>query len=139
MTVTIDLGPELEGELRDQAAREGLDANSLIVNALRQHLRQRRRAAPRPSKKETELLLKINAGLPEETWRRYHALVDRRKAETLTQGEHTELIYLSKSGGGRQRAPYRASHGTRRTPPDDPGSRDGVTGHFAAPLCLRRR
>ena len=95
MTVTIDLGPELEGELRDQAAREGLDAGGFILNTVRERLRQRRPAAPRLSKKETELLLKINAGLPEETWRRHRALDKKRRAETLTPEEHAELLELN--------------------------------------------
>ena len=94
MTLTIDLTPELETELRDEAAKEGLDPNGFALNALQECLRRNRRA-PRFSRQESELLLKINAGLPEETWERYHALVARRKAETLTPEEHAELIQLT--------------------------------------------
>ena len=95
MTVTIDLGPELEAGLRDEAAREGMDASGFILNTLKPRLRRTRRGETHLSKRESELLLKINAGLPETTWERYHALVARRKAETLTPEEHAELILLS--------------------------------------------
>jgi hypothetical protein len=44
---------------------------------------------------EADLLQKINQGLPPEVWERYHQLVAKRRAETLTPSEHTELIRLS--------------------------------------------
>ncbi len=43
---------------------------------------------------ETELLLKINQGLPFDTQKRYDGLVAKRKAETLTLDEHQELLGL---------------------------------------------
>lgn len=95
MTLTIDLTPEMERKLWDEAAREGMDPKGFILNTLQERLGQNRRATPHLSQEETELLLQINAGLPEETWQRYHALVARRKAETLTAAEHSELIALS--------------------------------------------
>jgi hypothetical protein len=49
----------------------------------------------RLSEEESVLLRKINAGLPEGTWDRYHALRDKLEAETLTNDEHREQICLS--------------------------------------------
>jgi hypothetical protein len=37
----------------------------------------------------------IGHGLPAETWERYHELVGRRRAETLTPDEQEVLIALS--------------------------------------------
>ena len=41
---------------------------------------------------KTELLLKINQGLPFDTQKRYDELVAKRKAETLAPDEHQELL-----------------------------------------------
>ena len=95
MTVTIDLTPELETELRDEATREGTDLSVLILNTLRQRRPGNRHIVPHLSKEESELLLKINAGLPEETWKRHHILDGRRQAETLTPEEHAELLQIN--------------------------------------------
>ena len=44
---------------------------------------------------ESELLQKINQSIPVETKDRYDALITKRKAETLTPQEHTELVQLT--------------------------------------------
>jgi hypothetical protein len=49
------------------------------------------RDAPRLSATETELLLRINRGLPEDRWQRYEELIGKRRAETLTAAELAEL------------------------------------------------
>lgn len=97
MTMTIDLPPELETSLRDEAAKEGLAADRFVIDTLRERLFQNhiKQDMPRLSKAESEMMQRINQGLPEETWRRYHALVAERKAETLTPEQHRELIALS--------------------------------------------
>ena len=56
---------------------------------------QRRRSVPHLPPEETHLLSKINLGLSPAEWERYHTLVARRKAETLTPDEQIELIALS--------------------------------------------
>ncbi|MEW5986222.1 MAG: STAS/SEC14 domain-containing protein [Chloroflexota bacterium] len=55
---------------------------------------QAQRKAPGLPHNETELLLKINRGLPAEMQRRYDELVARRKAETITPDELQELLRL---------------------------------------------
>jgi hypothetical protein len=47
------------------------------------------------SKKESQLLENINAGLSQETWQRYRALIEKRRDENLTSDEHKELIQIS--------------------------------------------
>ena len=96
MALTIELHPELEARLREEAARAGQDPDSLVRDALEQWLRlaQSARADALP-RKETELLLAINQGLAPELWQRYHELIAKRRAETLTPDERTHLIELS--------------------------------------------
>jgi hypothetical protein len=53
-----------------------------------------KRKSPGLSKKETELLLKINKELPVKTQKRFDELNKKRQAETLTPSEHKELLSL---------------------------------------------
>jgi hypothetical protein len=96
MTITIHITPELESQLREQATQQGLDASEYIVSALQEHLREAKiRRAPHVSETEAQLLQHINQGLPAELWQRYNALLDKRRAETLTPDEQAALIALS--------------------------------------------
>jgi hypothetical protein len=98
MTITLEIAPELERQIRQEAARVDLAPEAYIVEAVQERLtrtRPRRRHAQRLSSEEVRLLSKINLGLSPNEWERYHALVARRKAETLTSDEQTELIALS--------------------------------------------
>ena len=52
------------------------------------------RRAPRLSQRESELLTKINRGLPINVQTRLNALIAKRQAETLTPNEHKELLRL---------------------------------------------
>jgi hypothetical protein len=56
---------------------------------------QARRKAPSLPKDESELLLKINQGLPASIQKRFNELVAKRQAETLTPDEHQELLDLT--------------------------------------------
>jgi|SRR4051812_10010994 hypothetical protein len=53
-----------------------------------------RRRSPSLSRKETELLQKINQGLPGEMQQRLNLLTTKRRAETLMPEEHQELLGL---------------------------------------------
>lgn len=53
------------------------------------------RSAPSLPPRESELLLKINRGLPEREARRYQELIGKRQAGTLTSEEHGELLQLT--------------------------------------------
>jgi hypothetical protein len=56
---------------------------------------QAQRKAPYLTKIETELLLKINQGLPPDVQTRFDTLVAKRQTETLTSEEHQELLNLT--------------------------------------------
>lgn len=94
MTLTIDLKPELEARLKDEASRAGTDAGEYVVRTLEQCLLESQpdgvSATP-----ESDLLQEINKGLPEETWEQYHALISKRRDETLTRDEQALLIQIS--------------------------------------------
>ena len=53
--------------------------------------RTARRLAPLLDRQESELMEKINEGLPDETEDRYRELIAARQAETLTSAEMAEL------------------------------------------------
>ena len=52
------------------------------------------RTAPHLPQRESELLLRINQGLPDDAWR-YRDLIFRRRAGTLSSEEHEELLRLT--------------------------------------------
>lgn len=93
--MTIDLPPELETLLCDEAAKEGLATDRFVIDTLRERLSQRAaQTAPHFSRAEAELMQRINEGLPVETWRQYHALIAKREAGTLTADEQQVLVGL---------------------------------------------
>ena len=94
MTITLELTPELEAQLRAEAKRADLDESEYVLHTLEERLRLARQAAPL-STRETELLQHINLGLSEASWQRYHELIAKHRAETLTPVEQQELIGLS--------------------------------------------
>lgn len=53
------------------------------------------RLAAHLSQDETALLLRIGRGLPPDTRRRYDELMAKRRAESLSAGEHAELMRLT--------------------------------------------
>jgi len=53
------------------------------------------RTAPHLPQRESELLLKINQGLPDDVARRYRDLIARRRAGVLHPEEHAELLRLT--------------------------------------------
>ena len=96
MALTVEITPELESQVREQAKQRGLEADEYIVNVLQEHLRQRQKHLPSHlPEPEARLIEQINEGFPPELWRRYNELVTKRRAETLTVDEQAELISLS--------------------------------------------
>lgn len=53
------------------------------------------RSAPSLSEGETELLSRINQGLPSDLADRYRRLIEKRRAASLLPEEHEELLRLS--------------------------------------------
>lgn len=95
MNLTINIAPELETQLRDEAARKGIDTADYIVNTLEERMRSVPTKSTRLTAAEAELLRKINEGISPQFWQRYHALIARRRGGTLTPDEQTELIACS--------------------------------------------
>ncbi len=94
--LTLEITPDLESALRREAAKQGLDTQGYILSTLRERLGFARQiAAAKLPAEESELLQKINRGLPSERWHRYATLKGKRRAGTLTAGEQPELIALS--------------------------------------------
>src|SRR5687768_326580 len=94
MTITINLPPELERDLRETSAAKGVPAEEIVVGALSASLRQAKSAKP-PSQippAEARLLAVINEGLTEGEWQRYRDLKNRRRATALTPDEQQELL-----------------------------------------------
>ena len=96
MSLVIDLPPELDRRLRQEADREGTDPSTYLLRLVARQLGPMPPAGP-PALDAAEgaLLQQINLGVPAETWERYHALIERRRAETLTETEQRELIGIS--------------------------------------------
>jgi len=53
------------------------------------------RSAPSLPQAETDLLRRINEGMPEKEASRYHELMNKRRAGSLTPEEHQELLRLT--------------------------------------------
>jgi hypothetical protein len=98
VTITIDLAPDLEQQIRKAAAQAGLAPGAYIAETLRQQLRTASKVqatAPHVSAREAELLLIINQSLSAITWTRYRELIANRQAETLASNEQDELVALT--------------------------------------------
>ena len=68
------------------------DIDRIAARVLR--LRAERNAPSLPSA-ETDLLKRVNEGLPEKEASRYHELMGKRRAGNLTSEEHRELLRLT--------------------------------------------
>jgi hypothetical protein len=96
MPLTVEMTPELESQVREQAKQRGIDADEYVVNVLQEHLRGvQNLLPPHLPESEAQLIEQINEGSPPELWQRYSELIAKRRAEILTMDEQTELIVLS--------------------------------------------
>lgn len=88
-TISVQSEVSLESMIRGVEQLSTPDLEQLVDRVLT--IRARRRA-PSLSRKETELLRKINQGLPVDTQQRFDELTAKRRAEMLNQEEHQELL-----------------------------------------------
>lgn len=98
MTITLEVAPELESQIKQAAAKVGLSLDAYILESVTQRLQpteHRPSRVKRLPKQEATLLQKINQSLSQIQWQRYHELIGKRQAEILTPEEQTELIALS--------------------------------------------
>lgn len=95
MTITVDIGADLESRLLQEAAKQGVDPGQYIVNAMRAALQMQTPDATPMNAEESRLVEEINRGLSQEQWNRYYELVSKRRAEAMTGQEIRELTALS--------------------------------------------
>lgn len=95
MTLTLNLDPQVEQQLRQEAQRLGVGADDYVLQAIRERLRQ---SAPRPphlGAREADLLGQIQLGLSQEQWARFHTLADKLEHRSLAPQEREEFVALS--------------------------------------------
>ncbi|MBC8143749.1 MAG: STAS/SEC14 domain-containing protein [Armatimonadetes bacterium] len=90
--MNIVMEPETKQWARREAERRGIAPEVFVSARLRDQARQE--AASLPAN-ESELLTRINEGMPADFWTRYRDLIAKREAKLLTGEEQEELIRLS--------------------------------------------
>lgn len=97
-SITLQINPTLEQQLREKAARKGVGLD-VYVQALLEKFANNEYAESRQiksSKEEEDLLKKISLGLSEDFWVEYRGLVEKRKAEVIDDEELTCLIEMTR-------------------------------------------
>jgi hypothetical protein len=95
MTITVNIGADLESRLVHEAAKHGMDPGEFIVKAVRARLESQSAVVPQLDPAQSRLLEEINKGLSQTQWNRYYGLISKRQSESLTADEHAELTVLS--------------------------------------------
>lgn len=90
---TIQLNAQVSSDELLRAASQ-LDSSELNILADRILTLRAQRRVSNLTLAETDLLLKINLGLSNETWKRYNDLKTRLHEETISTEEHRELLSL---------------------------------------------
>ena len=98
MALTIELPSNIEQQLLQGATQKGISLENYLVQLLSHATKSNKKIAENKPLSETDLLQKINSFtlLSETEWAEYHRLMLLRRAETLTENEHQQLIDLSK-------------------------------------------
>ena len=91
-TITINLDARLAEAYNQAPAPRRKKVLSAIKRAVQELVEPK---APRLSKKETELFLIINRGLPADQQRRIEELTEKMEFESITDAEHAELLKLT--------------------------------------------
>ncbi|MFN8494446.1 MAG: hypothetical protein U0350_42995 [Caldilineaceae bacterium] len=95
MAIILDIAPELEKVVQSAAAKQGMTPDKYITGILKEYLQNTKATTVHLSPTEATLLEQINLGITEETWQRYHILIEKRRAEQLAPGEQEILIQIS--------------------------------------------
>ncbi len=93
MSIMIELEPDLERRVVEEAQKIGILPAQYILKTLESHLENE--ASTGQVLDETILLEQIATGLSTAEWRHYHELQEKRRAESLTSIENRDLIALS--------------------------------------------
>jgi hypothetical protein len=92
-TAVIQVEPDL-AEAFNAAPKQQQERVKSAMRSLLKPVPRSRKKAPRLSKKETELFLKINRTMTEDQQKRYDQLTEKRLNGTLTRKELKELENL---------------------------------------------
>lgn len=92
MSMTINLIPDLETQVRQGAKREGLAPETYLNKLLSRYLRQEAVTVPGD---EANLLQQISAGPSEKVWQRCEYLRGKLQSDDLTEEEQQELIEIA--------------------------------------------
>lgn len=95
MTLNLNIDRTLERQLREEAAKRGINADSYAVAAIEEQLRRDRTEPSHLSQEESKLLQQISVGFSGQTWERYDRLIAKRQHGTLTPPELQELKDLT--------------------------------------------
>ncbi|MGB7085039.1 MAG: hypothetical protein WBD47_05765, partial [Phormidesmis sp.] len=91
MTLTIEMTPEIEKQLRQAAQAAGLSPNTYALRLIHQSLGTdivNSFSTERLSKEEADLIETINTSLSEIDWPRYRVLLEKRQDETLSAEDY---------------------------------------------------
>lgn len=94
MSITIQIESSLENRLREGAANRGLSIEQMLAALIERSFPPRQTAAARRlkvSKREAELLQKINLDIAPEVWATYHELKSKRQQLKLSPNELTHF------------------------------------------------
>ncbi len=94
MSVTLAIPPTIEQQLRDDAARQGVSLEQYITQVLMSGLS----GSNQPDAdelSEDELLQRIQLNVQPKELEEYDRLVERRKAEQLSNAEYEKLLILT--------------------------------------------
>lgn len=97
-SITLQINPALEQQLREKAARKGVGLD-VYVQALLEKFANSEGSDSRVSKSNQEeegLLKKISLGLSEEFWSEFRRLVAKRQIEAIDEEELACLIEMTR-------------------------------------------
>ena len=98
MSITLELSPTLEKNLREKAARQGIDLGHFLQAEL-ERLGANDAPPPRASNQlgaeESELLQKISLNLPPSFWEKYREWIRIKETRMLTAEEMEAFVKMN--------------------------------------------
>jgi len=97
MSITLQINPALEQQLRERAAQKGVGVERYVQSLLEKisSTEMDDLPAPKLEKRESELLQKISLGLSADFWEKYRALVVTKENRPLTEPERATFIEMT--------------------------------------------
>jgi hypothetical protein len=87
MSITVQINPSTERRLREDAEKKGVSLDQYLASFLERHFSSGQPERLSVSKREAELLQKINLDISPETWAEYAQLKEKRLQRTITETE----------------------------------------------------